>query len=109
MPLEEFLASDPERAKLGAAAQSAAPGDHAPAHALMLARLEAERAQRTEALKQAEAARSRRDALAATVANKRAFLQALQVREEAASKGQCLRQPWLWGWMRGPSILPENQ
>ena len=104
MPLEEFLASDPERAKLGAAAQSAAPGDHAPAHALMLARLEAERVQRTEAL-----SRPRPRAAAATRCCGDRGQQARVPAGAAGAgggcvKGQCLRQPWLWGWMRGPAF-----
>jgi hypothetical protein len=75
MPLEEFLASAPEQFKAGLSGADGT-GD---AHALMLSRLDHEAHERAQALQRLEALRSRRDALAATVAGKRAFLQALQV------------------------------
>ncbi len=48
-------------------------------HARMLQRLDHEKHERGEALKKVEALRTRRDALAASVAAKRAFLTALEV------------------------------
>ena len=76
MPEKEFLTSAPEQFR----ATLKGEGGSEDGHALMLARLEHEGHERAEALKRLEALRSRRDALAATVAGKRAFLQALQAR-----------------------------
>ena len=69
MPEGEFLATAPEQFKVGIE----------DAHTRMLQRLDHEKHERGEALKKVEALRTRRDALAASVAAKRAFLTTLEV------------------------------
>lgn len=73
MPEDEFLATAPEQFKVGIE----------DAHTRMLQRLDHEKHERGEALKKVEALRTRRDALAASVAGKRAFLTTLEVNCES--------------------------
>jgi hypothetical protein len=76
MSEEEFLTKAPDQFKEGIEDP----------HKLMLQRLEHEKFERLEALKRLEALRTRRDALAATVAGKRTFLTALEVNQISCFK-----------------------
>lgn len=69
MPEAEFLETSPGQFR----------EDIDDPHKLMLQRLEHEKHERLEALKKVEALRTRRDALAATVAGKRANMTTLEV------------------------------
>ena len=87
MPKNEFFSTAPEQFTAAFKGEEASEDGHL----LMLARLDHEAHERAEALKRLEALRSRRDALAATVAGKRAFLQALHVRACACSQQYYMR------------------